>query len=62
MSLLIVGYDEDIPYLYQCDPSVCVCVCVCVCGWVGVDGCGWVGGWICLCVSVYECGCGWMCG
>ena len=22
VSLLIVGYDEDRPYLFQCDPSV----------------------------------------
>ncbi len=22
VSLLIVGYDEETPYLYQCDPSV----------------------------------------
>ena len=22
VSLLVVGYDEDEPYLYQCDPSV----------------------------------------
>ena len=22
VSLLIAGYDEDVPYLFQCDPSV----------------------------------------
>lgn len=24
VSLLIAGFDEDKPYLYQCDPSVCI--------------------------------------
>lgn len=35
VSLLVAGFDEERPYLYQCDPSVCVrvfiCLSVCVC-------------------------------
>ena len=30
VSLLIAGFDEEKPYLYQCDPSVSLIVCVCV--------------------------------
>ena len=29
VSLLIAGYDEDTPYLFQCDPSVNTHVYVC---------------------------------
>ena len=39
VSLLIAGFDEEKPYLYQCDPSVSLNVCVCVCVFVVMYTC-----------------------